>query len=172
MSLSLSLTSAVLWPRFSRWPQAWAALCADEALALAGLSPKSGDCHYLLLVFSFFFFVSMLQHTNSYAHSIHPSQRYTMPPSKQTKKAPPRNGNAKTKASPYNKNAKNDKAATSTAAKKTQLNVSRPGQARNKHLNVNLTSELDSLLGDLNSQLHRKKTKRDVRSNIVSGRVW
>ncbi|KAG0312994.1 hypothetical protein BGZ97_010620 [Linnemannia gamsii] len=88
-----------------------------------------------------------------------------MPPYK--KKAPSasssRNANAtaKAKASPYNKNTKD----TSTGAKKTHSALaSKPTQARNKHKNMNLTSELDSLLGDLNTQLQRKKTKRDVRS--------
>ncbi|KAG0275356.1 hypothetical protein BGZ95_008877 [Linnemannia exigua] len=88
-----------------------------------------------------------------------------MPPSK--KKVPSasssRNANmtAKAKGNPYNRNAKD----ASAGAKKT-LNTlaSKPTQARNKHKNMNLTSELDSLLGDLNTQLQRKKTKRDVRS--------
>ncbi|KAG0043179.1 hypothetical protein BGZ83_011751 [Gryganskiella cystojenkinii] len=88
-----------------------------------------------------------------------------MPPSKQTKKAPPRNGNVKAKASPYNKNAKSSGHSTSNNSKKT-LGLSKPQvhTGRTKHLNTNLTSELDSLLGDLNSQLTKKKTKRDARS--------
>jgi len=89
-----------------------------------------------------------------------------MPPSK--KKAPStsssRNANAtaKAKGSPYSRNAKD---ASAGVAKKGHSTLgSKPTQARNKHKNVNLTTELDSLLGDLNSQLQRKKTKRDVRS--------
>ncbi|KAG0371421.1 hypothetical protein BGX24_001724 [Mortierella sp. AD032] len=89
-----------------------------------------------------------------------------MPPSK--KKAPSasssRNANitAKAKGNPYNRNAKD----TSAVAKKTHSTLaSKPTQARNKHKNMNLTLELDSLLGDLNTQLQRKKTKRDVRSS-------
>ncbi|KAF9933165.1 hypothetical protein FBU30_006331 [Linnemannia zychae] len=72
---------------------------------------------------------------------------------------------AKAKSSPYNRNAKD----TSTGAKKTYTSLNKPTQARNKHRNMNLTSELDSLLGDLNSQLQRKKTKRDIRTTDPLG---
>ncbi|KAG0331226.1 hypothetical protein BG004_001768 [Podila humilis] len=88
-----------------------------------------------------------------------------MPPSKSAKKATsaPKGGNAKVKASPYSKSAaSNTKSSAGSAKKPTQL-ASKPTQARNKHKNMNLTSELDSLLGDLNSQLQRKKTKKDSR---------
>lgn len=88
-----------------------------------------------------------------------------MPPYK--KKAPSASSSrnagttAKAKSNPYNRNAKD----TIAGAKKTHSALaSKPTQARNKHKNMNLTSELDSLLGDLNTQLQRKKTKRDVRS--------
>ncbi|KAF9360760.1 hypothetical protein BGX26_007886 [Mortierella sp. AD094] len=85
-----------------------------------------------------------------------------MPPSK--KNAPSasasRNATAKSKANPYNKNSRGGNASTN---KKPSAPLNKPNQARAKHLNTNLTSELDSLLGDLNSQLHRKKTKRDAR---------
>ncbi|KAI7818064.1 hypothetical protein BC939DRAFT_480626 [Gamsiella multidivaricata] len=88
-----------------------------------------------------------------------------MPPSK--KNAPSasisRNAKAKAKtASPYNKNAKGGSGPTATNNNK-KAHLNKPTQARNKHLNTNLTSELDSLLGDLNSTLQRKKTKRDAR---------
>ncbi|KAG0290669.1 hypothetical protein BGZ96_005882 [Linnemannia gamsii] len=93
-----------------------------------------------------------------------------MPPYK--KKAPStsssRNANAttKSKGNPYNRNAKD----ASTGSKKVfSALTSKPTQARNKHKNTNLTSELDSLLGDLNTQLQRKKTKRDVRSTDPMG---
>ncbi|KAF9097989.1 hypothetical protein BGX29_007157 [Mortierella sp. GBA35] len=95
-----------------------------------------------------------------------------MPPSK--KKAPSasssRNANAtaKAKGTPYNRNAKGTSAAGTNKKAHTTM-PSKPTQARNKHQNMNLTSELDSLLGDLNSQLQRKKTKRDVRSTDPSG---
>ncbi|KAG0039377.1 hypothetical protein BGZ82_008477 [Podila clonocystis] len=90
-----------------------------------------------------------------------------MPPSKSAKKAlsAPRAGNAKAKASPYNKSAAGGAklSGASVGVKKTLYQPSKPAQARNKHKNVNLTSELDSLLGDLNNQLQRKKTKKDAR---------
>ncbi|KAF9911741.1 hypothetical protein EC991_002469 [Linnemannia zychae] len=92
-----------------------------------------------------------------------------MPPFK--KKAPSasssRNASAvaRAKGNPYNKNTK----STSAGAKKAHSALaSKPTQARNKHKNMNLTSELDSLLGDLNTQLQRKKT-RDVRSTEPTG---
>ncbi|KAF9114350.1 hypothetical protein BGX27_011091 [Mortierella sp. AM989] len=85
-----------------------------------------------------------------------------MPPSK--KSAPSastsRNAAAKSKTSPYNKNSRGGHASVS---KKPSTHLSKPSQARAKHLNTNLTSELDSLLGDLNNQLQRKKTKKDAR---------
>ncbi|KAF9543045.1 hypothetical protein EC957_001329 [Mortierella hygrophila] len=93
-----------------------------------------------------------------------------MPPYK--KKAPSasssRNANAtaKAKSSPYNRNTKD---TTAGAKKAHSAQASKPTQARNKHKNMNLTSELDSLLGDLNTQLQRKKTKRDVRSTDPIG---
>ncbi|KAI1316462.1 hypothetical protein EDD11_009952 [Mortierella claussenii] len=94
-----------------------------------------------------------------------------MPPSK--KSAPSasasRNAAAKSKSSPYNKDSSKSAGRGSGApnsAKKTHAQPSKPNQARNKHLNTNLTSELDSLLGDLNSQLQRKKTKKDARSGL------
>ncbi|KAF9208360.1 hypothetical protein BGZ49_009052 [Haplosporangium sp. Z 27] len=95
-----------------------------------------------------------------------------MPPSK--KNAPSasasRNAAVKSKASPYNKNSRGGNASN---AKKPTAHPSKPNQARAKHLNTNLTSELDSLLGDLNSQLQRKKTKRETKLgangvNIIS----
>ncbi|KAG0206937.1 hypothetical protein BGX28_001740 [Mortierella sp. GBA30] len=100
-----------------------------------------------------------------------------MPPTK--KKAPSasasRNSNAKSKAGPYNKNTKGSAAANksknnSNGNKNAWLPMpSKPTQARNKHKNFNLTTELDSLLGDLNSQLQRKKTKSDVdKPNVIS----
>ncbi|KAF9185514.1 hypothetical protein BGZ51_002636 [Haplosporangium sp. Z 767] len=49
-------------------------------------------------------------------------------------------------------------------SKATPANYNKATQAKNKHRNSNLTSELDSLLGDLNSQLQRKTTKKDSRT--------
>ncbi|KAF9023377.1 hypothetical protein BGZ52_012902 [Haplosporangium bisporale] len=96
-----------------------------------------------------------------------------MPPSKSTKKvlSTSRAGNVKDKASPYNKGAAGGAKSlgASAGSKKTTYQPSKPIQARNKHKNVNLTSELDSLLGDLNSQLQRKKTKKDARGANNSG---
>jgi len=86
-----------------------------------------------------------------------------MPPKKAPAASASRNAATKSKAAPYNKNAKK----SNTPGNKKQLtNTRTPTKAtfnKYKNLNSNLTSELDSLLGDLNSQLQRKKTKRDVR---------
>ncbi|KAF8937729.1 hypothetical protein BGZ58_002273 [Dissophora ornata] len=89
-----------------------------------------------------------------------------MPSSK--KSGPSRNVKPATKSTPYSKNTKGAKANPTPTNKKHSAPPSKPHQARNKHLNVNLTSELDSLLGDLNSQLQRKKTKRDARLDSIS----
>ncbi|KAF9335101.1 Oxidoreductase [Podila minutissima] len=76
-----------------------------------------------------------------------------------------RAGSAKSKASPYNKSAAGGAkpSGASVGAKKPPYQPTKPAQARNKHKNMNLTNELDSLLGDLNNQLQRKKTKKDAR---------
>ncbi|KAF9985241.1 hypothetical protein BGZ75_003224 [Mortierella antarctica] len=83
-----------------------------------------------------------------------------MPPKKAPAASASRNAATKTKAAPYNKNSKKN-----TLATKKPANARTPTKAtfnKYKNLNSNLTSELDSLLGDLNSQLQRKKTKRDL----------
>lgn len=94
----------------------------------------------------------------------------SMTPSKSAKKAltAQKAGSARAKASPYNKSAAGGAklSGTGVSAKKTPYQPSKPAQARNKHKNVNLTSELDSLLGDLNNQLQRKKTKKDARLGV------
>ncbi|KAF9574347.1 hypothetical protein EC968_006681 [Mortierella alpina] len=83
-----------------------------------------------------------------------------MPPKKAPAASASRNPATKSKAAPYNKNAKKN-----TPATKKSVNSRTPTKAtfnKYKNLNSSLTSELDSLLGDLNSQLQRKKTKRDL----------
>jgi hypothetical protein len=91
-----------------------------------------------------------------------------MPPTK--KKAPSASTSkgikAKDKAAPYSKGAKSSLADSNKKSPATHS--SKPNQARTKHHNTNLTSELDSLLGDLNSQLQRKRTKRDARLGVHS----
>ncbi|KAF9954141.1 hypothetical protein BGZ65_004216 [Modicella reniformis] len=94
-----------------------------------------------------------------------------MPPAKKAPSASASKGlKVKDKVSPYSKGGVKGSPA---ANKKNPHAHSKPNQGRTKHHNVNLTTELDSLLGDLNSQLQRKKTKRDARpgantSNTVS----
>ncbi|CAO3575159.1 unnamed protein product [Mortierella alpina] len=85
-----------------------------------------------------------------------------MPPKKAPAASASRNAANKSKAAPYNKNAKK---SNTLGTKKQLTNTRTPTKAtfnKYKNLNSNLTSELDSLLGDLNSQLQRKKTKRDL----------
>ncbi|KAG0098668.1 hypothetical protein BGZ93_010805 [Podila epicladia] len=97
-----------------------------------------------------------------------------MPPSKSAKAVSAvRTGSVKVKASPYNKSAAGGakSSGASVGAKKSPYQPSKPAQARNKHKNVNLTSELDSLLGDLNNQLQRKKTKKDARLGVNNAGV-
>ncbi|ORZ12491.1 hypothetical protein BCR41DRAFT_100699 [Lobosporangium transversale] len=88
-----------------------------------------------------------------------------------------RNAIGKSKASPYNKNVRTTTTTTATTTtttsgnnqKKLPISLNKPSnQARNKHHNTNLTSELDALLDDLNTQLQRKKTKRDTRLEDIN----
>lgn len=89
-----------------------------------------------------------------------------MPPTK--KKAPSASASkglkAKDKACPYNKSVRSGPVAVNK--KPHAAHSSKTIQARTNHHNVNLTSELDSLLGDLNNQLQRGKTKRDARLGV------
>ncbi|KAG0312154.1 hypothetical protein BGZ99_009665 [Dissophora globulifera] len=88
-----------------------------------------------------------------------------MPPSK--KSTPSRNAKGAPRSSPFSKSGKVTKDGPGSNNKKSLTTLSKPNHARNKHMNTNLTSELDSLLGDLNSQLQRKKTKRDARTGAA-----
>lgn len=118
-------------------------------------------------MFSFFFFFPFLYACLLCQQHIQPS----MPPSKSAKASSAlRAGSAKAKASPYNKSAAGGakSSGASVGAKKPPYQPTKPAQARNKHKNMNLTSELDSLLGDLNNQLQRKKTKKDARLGVSS----
>ncbi|KAG0231845.1 hypothetical protein BGW42_008594 [Actinomortierella wolfii] len=71
---------------------------------------------------------------------------------------------AMVKGSPASGPYKNPKGSASHSThNKKNASHHKFSQAKNKALVSNLTSELDSLLGDLNSQLQKKKTKRDAR---------
>ncbi|KAF9158795.1 hypothetical protein DFQ27_001583 [Actinomortierella ambigua] len=76
---------------------------------------------------------------------------------------------AKAKGSPASGPYKNSKgSAAHSVPSKKNVTHHKFSQAKNKALVSNLTSELDSLLGDLNSQLQKKKTKRDARLEAMS----
>ncbi|KAF9978913.1 hypothetical protein BGZ73_008418 [Actinomortierella ambigua] len=83
---------------------------------------------------------------------------------KQKTGKPSAKGKGSSASGPY-KNSKGS-AIHSTPSKKNATHH-KFSQAKNKALVSNLTSELDSLLGDLNSQLQKKKTKRDARLEAI-----
>ncbi|KAG0239113.1 hypothetical protein BGX31_003019 [Mortierella sp. GBA43] len=89
-----------------------------------------------------------------------------MPPTKKnTPSASASKGlKSKDRTTPYSKGVRGDPSGGNKKSHATHSN--KPRKAWKSHQSLNLTTELDSLLDDLNSQLHGEKTKRAKESEM------